>query len=1148
MEPGTFRHRLAAFASRVNAVTPTPVFGFARSIGGHRTSFVYWYPVGIGGQVMEGAGVDVIETLLRFFGAARIVNWPLPECSQPTSVWIGLGESEPLSDEDASAIELLARGAAPVLDGEEPIESKLDRLRRLDESAEVVTALTDALDVRDVFHRIAAISRNVLPHDAISLGLFNDDLSRAQHYASSGVDDVREGPNPYPLDLTAAWDYIIIDDAPILPIEKDQPGVTLGFHSSLRVAVRLGDRVIGGIDFMSREPATYSWTDVVVGRRIADQVALALSHQRLAEESRRLAALAERTANLEMLDGLLGTVTGVLDVRDVFTEISEIASKVLPHDAMGLPILTDDRQHVIPFATAGLPTGLLPRILPLPPSLRSLVTEPWDCQIIDNMQVDSASKDNPFALAGYRACLRVPVRLNGEIAGLLAFFSKRPGMYKHEDTLIARRIADHVAMVMSHERLADESRRAAALQERAANLQMLDGLLNALTGVLDVREVFDRISTIGNTVMPHDGMTITVARPVGNRITVYAATGALGHLPVPFDIDIPDASLLEHVWDFELVEDLQGHPRYLKAPSAQAGMRGLLSIPFWLGGELKGSVNFFSWVPKRFTRDDVPIARRIADHIGLALSHHRLAEQARLNEELRVRAASVDLLDEALATLSDSGELNDVFDRVSAITAKVLPHDGLALLVFLPDGRHARRYVSSGMDPSRLPQQVEVPDAVRDPNWDHDIIDELTLEAVPAAAPVIKLGMRSVLRISVRLEGRPVAGLAFLSRTRAAFKKDDVAVARRVADRVALSLARERGLEAAKRADEATERARKLESRVRQLTEELDVRTGYRRVVGNSASWRQVLTQATQVAATETTVLLLGESGTGKEVVARLVHRASQRRDGPFIALNCAALPEQLLEAELFGYERGAFTGATQSKPGQLEQASGGVLFLDEVGEMSLPAQAKFLRVLQEREFQRLGGTRVLRTDARIVAATNRDLQKAMEQGHFREDLFYRLNVFAIRLPPLRDRKEDILPLSDAFLTEFGRGFGRPPAGISREAKQALLDYEWPGNVRELRNILERAAILCDGGLITGDHLALSAATVVRRPAPVTHVPAGAASVPPPPRPREDLKSVERAMIEEALENARFNKSKAAKDLGLSRHQLYVRMRRYGLE
>jgi transcriptional regulator with GAF, ATPase, and Fis domain len=239
------------------------------------------------------------------------------------------------------------------------------------------------------------------------------------------------------------------------------------------------------------------------------------------------------------------------------------------------------------------------------------------------------------------------------------------------------------------------------------------------------------------------------------------------------------------------------------------------------------------------------------------------------------------------------------------------------------------------------------------------------------------------------------------------------------------------------RVGELEARAR-LDARVRALASERDSRTGDRRVVGESAEWHRVLTQATQVAATRTTVLLLGASGTGKEVVARFLHRASSRSGGPFVALNCAALPEQLLEAELFGYERGTFTGAVQSKPGQLEQAAGGTLFLDEIGEMSPSAQAKLLRVLQEHEFQRLGGTRTLRTDVRIVAATNRDLLRAIANGQFREDLYYRLNVFPIRLPALRDRCDDILPLAAAFLVDIGRRLGRPVAGISRDARQLL--------------------------------------------------------------------------------------------------------------
>jgi transcriptional regulator with PAS, ATPase and Fis domain len=336
--------------------------------------------------------------------------------------------------------------------------------------------------------------------------------------------------------------------------------------------------------------------------------------------------------------------------------------------------------------------------------------------------------------------------------------------------------------------------------------------------------------------------------------------------------------------------------------------------------------------------------------------------------------------------------------------------------------------------------------------------------------------------------------------------------------------------------------ATRLGGRVQALAEEVDPRTGIRRVVGDSAQWRKVLTQATQVGATEATVLLLGESGTGKEVMARFIHRASGRSTAPFIALNCAGLPEQLLEAELFGYERGAYTGAVQSKPGLVEQAAGGTLFLDEVGELPPSAQAKFLRVLQEREFQRLGGSRVLRADVRIIAATNRDLRRAIADGQFREDLFYRLNVFPIRLPALRDRPDDILTLCEAFLGEICRGLGQRLAGIAREARQMLVDYRWPGNVRELRNALERAAILSEGGVITAEHLPTMVTGFrldqLGEPAARTVQPSETAA--------GNLQSMERMMIEQALQNARFNKSKAAKALGLTRHQLYVRMRKHG--
>jgi two-component system response regulator AtoC len=708
---------------------------------------------------------------------------------------------------------------------------------------------------------------------------------------------------------------------------------------------------------------------------------------------------------------------------------------------------------------------------------------------------------------------------------------------------LSQRVADLT------ERLAEAERRRSMMERRGAQL---DALLGTLAGARDVRDVFDQVSEIGKTVLPHDAMTIVVSAGLG-KVRIFAATGVMRDFPVQAEVPLPNQPLLVSAADHALV-DLETDQRYRNIPAVRAGMRSMLSMLNRVGGRVVSAVNFVSATRGRFTPEDVPVARRIADYIGLAISQQLVADEARQVEILQKRNANLALLDELLKTLSDDGELAEVIERISQAASKVLAHEATLLAVYHADRQTARRYASSGLEANALPAVIEIPPSLRSNDWDYQIVDDLSADVSGGLTALAATGLGSALRVAIRLEGQIVAALVFLKSEAHGFKHDDVMAARRVAERIALCLARERGVEATRRADEASERAARLEARVRALTDELDARSGFRRVIGESATWRKVLTQATQVAATDTTVLLLGESGTGKEVVARLLHRASMRRDGPFVALNCAALPEQLLEAELFGYERGAFTGAMQSKPGQLEQASGGVLFLDEVGEMSLPAQAKFLRVLQEREFQRLGGTRVLRTDARIVAATNRDLLKGTTNGQFREDLYYRLNVFAIKLPPLRDRRDDVLPLTQCFLEEFGRAFANPPAGISREARQLLVAYHWPGNVRELRNILERAAILCDGGLITEEHLALPA--VVHRSAPPAEAAAPDANAPsaaadagrsPVIAAEGDLMSVERAMIENALQQARFNKSKAAKTLGLTRHQLYIRMRRHGL-
>jgi DNA-binding NtrC family response regulator len=322
----------------------------------------------------------------------------------------------------------------------------------------------------------------------------------------------------------------------------------------------------------------------------------------------------------------------------------------------------------------------------------------------------------------------------------------------------------------------------------------------------------------------------------------------------------------------------------------------------------------------------------------------------------------------------------------------------------------------------------------------------------------------------------------------------------------------------------------------RSLREALGQRYSYRNIVARSAKMQEVLALVERVAPSNSTVLLGGESGVGKDLVARSIHENSRRASGPFVKINCTAIPENLLESELFGYEKGAFTGATSSKPGKFELADKGTIFLDEIGDVPAAIQVKLLRVLQEREFERLGGTKTLKVDVRLVAATNRNLRAALEQRTFREDLYYRLNVVPIDIPPLRDHKEDIPDLVDHFIARFASESGKAIRGITPAARQLMMNFHWPGNVRELENIVERAVAFSDGPLLDVADIHLD----VVPPATST------AGSPFPPE-GMTLEQWEDEMIREAVRRANGNKSQAARLLGLSRNALRYRLSKIGV-
>jgi transcriptional regulator with GAF, ATPase, and Fis domain len=577
----------------------------------------------------------------------------------------------------------------------------------------------------------------------------------------------------------------------------------------------------------------------------------------------------------------------------------------------------------------------------------------------------------------------------------------------------------------------------------------------------------------------------------------------------------------------------------------QEGFRSGVIVPMFGGGRVLGALGVTSFTPGTYAEAHLGVAKQIADLIAPFIQSTVLLHRER---QRRRRLRALGNLTRVLATSLDA---RDIFGHLADGVKPILDFDVMGAVLISTSGRDLELLAAAGPPdaqgpPERIPlehysfaRRVEGGEAV--------VIQDAAVEldpTLPGDRRILDGGGRSCMIVPLRFGEEVGGGLYFGKRHPHWFDALDVEVATAIAAQVVVAVQHQRLAEEQQRLALTEVRAQKLEQRVATLREALDERYGFDRIVGRAPSLKEALKLAAKVATTETTVLLTGESGTGKELVARAIHFASLRADGPFVTLNCAALPESLLESELFGHEKGAFTGADRQRPGRFELAAGGTLFLDEVGELSQPVQAKLLRVLQDGEFVRVGGITTLHADVRIIAATNRDLERTVESGQFREDLYYRLNVFRIHLPPLRERGDDVLLLAEHFVRSLGPQMGKPEVGISRDARDALLAHPWPGNIRELQNAIERALILSEGGLLTATQLGI----VSRRehPAPPPHAPAPA--VAPESPSSQSLPAWEKRLVLDVLSKTKGNKSEAAKILGITRSQLYTRLKRFGLE
>jgi two-component system NtrC family response regulator len=667
---------------------------------------------------------------------------------------------------------------------------------------------------------------------------------------------------------------------------------------------------------------------------------------------------------------------------------------------------------------------------------------------------------------------------------------------------------------------------------------VLSEIAEIASETLDLRDVLGRIGCCARRVIPFDNMAV-VRMLDGERAVLHASTAEHAD-PHPKCFDPMSLTAWSPRWRpragaMRKLDDARSEldPSFpMDAKALAGGLTSGLWEPFRRGKDFTGGVWLCSHAARPFEPEHQAMLKPIAALLGSAVEHWRIWNAERLRQE---RLEKVEALFE---TLAGSLDVREVFERLSDGMQPIVSHDAMVLTELDVHARTIRVAASASRGPVEIPTApVPVSEEELSSRKEFEILRDIPDEVATDTkrkTDILASGMRSWLRVPVKLSGQVKGSLSLFHREPSRFGREEAAIARRLADHIALTMSLRRLSEEARRASDQRERAEQLEIKVENLIRQIESRERGR-VVGPSKSWRETMVAVGRVAASETTVLITGESGTGKEVVSSLIHQGSPRAGRPFVAINCAALPEQLLESELFGHERGAFTGAVTGRLGRIEQAAGGTLFLDEIGELSPLVQAKLLRVLEQREFQRVGGTRTLRADVRLLAATNRDLTTAVARGAFREDLFYRLNVFQIHIAPLRERRQDILPLADLFLDDLSKSMDRPSQGIASDAREWMLSHAWPGNVRELRNVIERAILLCDGGWITREHLPAGA-------------PREESSVPPPLEGQAmNLGEVERGLIAKALDEAKGNKSKAAKILGLSRAQLYWRLEKYDI-
>jgi formate hydrogenlyase transcriptional activator len=732
--------------------------------------------------------------------------------------------------------------------------------------------------------------------------------------------------------------------------------------------------------------------------------------------------------------------------------------------------------------------------------------------------------------------------------GAIGFGSARPGAFARSDVDILQQVAAQIAVAVDN-LLHDESATLAQVQlrEERDRLRLLLEVSEAIASRRDLDELFGDLAHLLPRIVPFDYINLVLHDPVREvmRLHLLAVPEESKVKPgLEFSIDESSGGFVWKTQQSLMVEDTSVDDRFPATTPLlrENGVQSYCVVPLTTALRRLGAMGFGSLQKRAYQAHEISFMQEVAKQVAVAVDNVLHDESARMAKQQLARERDrLQLLLEVNNAVVSHLDMDAVFASVSASLQRVIQHDGCSLLLYEPETGHYRCHVLRVDKNESFVEEGQADNAAKSPGCAAfstgapAVFDEASLMAMAGESKIARHllaeGVKSFCSIPLQSHER-VLGTLNIGRLRTdAFTREDVELLNQVAQQVAIAV--ENGL--AYR--EIAELKEKLNEEKLYLEGEIRTEHNFEEIIGDSAALKQVLRQVEIVAPTDSTVLIQGETGTGKELVARAIHNLSGRRGRTFVKLNCAAIPTGLLESELFGHEKGAFTGAIAQKIGRFELANGGTLFLDEVGDIPPDLQSKFLRVLQEQEFERLGSTRTIRVDIRLVAATNRDLAGMIAQNQFRSDLYYRLNVFPIMNPPLRERGEDIPALVHYFTRKFARRMNKAIDTIPTEAMMALSGYHWPGNIRELENFIERAVILSRGSSLAAPLTELKQ----RRGTPTESIG----------KPLSTLEEAEREHIRQALQQANWlvgGPSGAAARLGMKRTTLQSRMAKLGIE